>query len=105
MEETILVTAEHRLAQDGATGLGLRSIARDIGIAPSAVYRYFDGIDALLTALIIRAYRDQTAEVRRGLEEVSVPAGASATERAVEEVVTMLVAARRWAVVNPTATH
>ncbi|MFC4156066.1 TetR/AcrR family transcriptional regulator [Corynebacterium marambiense] len=101
MEETILVTAEHRLAQDGATGLGLRSIARDIGMAPSAIYRYFDGIDALLTTLIIRAYRDQAAEVRSGLEEVSVPAGASATERAVEEIVTMLAAARRWAVANP----
>jgi AcrR family transcriptional regulator len=52
----ILEAAKKRLSQDGPVALSLRSIARDLEIAPSALYRYFDGRDALLTALIQSAY-------------------------------------------------
>ena len=50
-------TARRHLATDGAD-LSLRSVARDLGMVSSAVYRYFDSRDALLTALIIDAYDD-----------------------------------------------
>lgn len=101
VEAAILAAAEQRLAEDGAAGLGLRTIARDVGMSPSAIYRYFDGIDALLTALIVRAYRDQTAAARRGLDTLAVPADSSGVTLAVEEIVAVLAAARRWAVSNP----
>jgi len=52
----ILVVARAHLARDGGAALSLRSIARDLGMAPSALYRYFDGRDALLSALILEAY-------------------------------------------------
>ena len=65
-------TARRHLATDGAD-LSLRSVARDLGMVSSAVYRYFDSRDALLTALIIDAYDDlgevteqAEAAVRRG---------------------------------------
>jgi AcrR family transcriptional regulator len=52
----ILTVARAHLAQVGATALSLRSIARDLGMAPSALYRYFSGRDALLSTLILGAY-------------------------------------------------
>jgi AcrR family transcriptional regulator len=52
----ILTVARAHLARDGAAALSLRSIARELEMAPSALYRYFDGRDALLTALKVEAY-------------------------------------------------
>ncbi|WP_405014620.1 TetR/AcrR family transcriptional regulator [Kitasatospora sp. NBC_01539] len=49
--------ARRQLAEHGPAGLSLRGVARDIGLASaSALYRYFPGRDALLTALIADAY-------------------------------------------------
>lgn len=45
-----------QLGTEGATGLNLRAIARELGMVSSAVYRYFPSRDDLLTALIIDAY-------------------------------------------------
>lgn len=56
MRTAILDTARRHLAQEGAPGLSLRAVARELGMASSAVYRYFPNRDALLTALIIDAY-------------------------------------------------
>lgn len=53
--EEIKAAARRRLAVDGP-GLTLRAVARDLEMVPSALYRYFDGRDALLTALITDAY-------------------------------------------------
>jgi len=52
----ILDAARGHLATDGAPALSLRAIARDLGMASSAVYRYFRSRDELLTRLIIDAY-------------------------------------------------
>ncbi|MEO7746463.1 MAG: TetR/AcrR family transcriptional regulator [Actinomycetota bacterium] len=56
MRTGILDTARRELADGGPAGLSLRAVAREMGMASSAVYRYFDNRDALLTALIIDAY-------------------------------------------------
>ncbi|MFI1993182.1 TetR/AcrR family transcriptional regulator [Actinoplanes sp. NPDC020271] len=55
MTEEIKQVARRHLATDGAN-LSLRAVARDLGMASSAVYRYFASRDDLLTALIIDAY-------------------------------------------------
>ncbi|HEY8302422.1 MAG TPA: WHG domain-containing protein [Jatrophihabitans sp.] len=47
--------ARDHLAADGPN-LSLRAVARDLGVVSSAVYRYFDSRDALLTALIVDGY-------------------------------------------------
>ena len=52
----ILDTARAHLAVDGAAGLSLRAVARDLGMVSSAIYRYFPSRDDLLTRLIIDAY-------------------------------------------------
>jgi len=55
--EDLKRVARAHLASDGAD-LSLRSVARELGMVSSAVYRYFESRDALLTALIIDAYDD-----------------------------------------------
>jgi len=52
----IVDAARRHLATDGAAGLSLRAVARELGMASSAVYRYFASRDELLTALIVDAY-------------------------------------------------
>lgn len=54
----ILATARRQLGEVGAPGLSLRSVARDLGMASSAVYRYFASRDELLTALLIESYNE-----------------------------------------------
>jgi len=56
MRTAILDAARRELAEGGAAGLSVRAVAREVGMASSAVYRYFENRDALLTALIIDAY-------------------------------------------------
>jgi len=48
--------ARRQLAAEGAAKLSLRAVARELGMASSALYRYFPSRDDLLTALIVDAY-------------------------------------------------
>src|ERR1700743_3471809 len=48
--------ARRQAATASAGGLSLRAVARELGMASSALYRYFPSRDDLLTALIIDAY-------------------------------------------------
>jgi AcrR family transcriptional regulator len=48
--------ARRHLASQGAAALSLRAVARELGMASSAVYRYFPSRDDLLTALIVDGY-------------------------------------------------
>ena len=52
----ITEAARRQLAAGGAATLSLRAVARELGMASSAVYRYFPSRDDLLTTLIIEAY-------------------------------------------------
>ena len=87
-------TARTLLARDGAAGLSLREVAREMGQTSSALYRYFATRDELLTALILDAYNDLGVAVERA--EARVPrddrrARWRASGRAV----------RRWALAHP----
>jgi AcrR family transcriptional regulator len=73
LTRAILDSATAQLAEIGPAALSVRAIARDLGMASSAVYRYFPSRDALLTALLVEAYDDlgvaveeADASVRRG---------------------------------------
>jgi AcrR family transcriptional regulator len=48
--------ARRQLATEGAAGLSLRAVAREMGMVSSAIYRYFPSRDDLLTTLIIDGY-------------------------------------------------
>ena len=60
--DIIRLGREH-LALHGAAALSLRAVARDLGVVSSAVYRYVENREELLTLLLIDAYNELGAEV------------------------------------------
>ena len=96
LTEQITDTARRHLAEEGAPGLSLRAVARDLGLASSAIYRYFPSRDDLLTALIIDAY-DAIGEAAERADEAALADGADAGRR------WLLVcrAVRTWALAHP----
>lgn len=60
---------EH-LAVHGAAALSLRAVARDLGVVSSAVYRYVQNRDELLTLLLIDAYGELGDEVEAAVARV-----------------------------------
>ncbi len=69
--QRIADAAREQLAEVGAAGLSVRAVTRQLGMAPSAVYRYFPSRDALLTALIVDAYQglaDAVADAERAVD-------------------------------------
>lgn len=53
-----MATARSHLAEHGAAALSLRAMARDMNMAPSALFRYTANRDDLLTALIVESFND-----------------------------------------------
>ncbi|MFW0775988.1 TetR/AcrR family transcriptional regulator [Paenarthrobacter nitroguajacolicus] len=60
--DIIRLGREH-LALHGAAALSLRAVARDLGVVSSAVYRYVESRDELLTLLLIDGYNELGDEV------------------------------------------
>jgi AcrR family transcriptional regulator len=56
--------ARVHMARDGAAALSLRAVAGDLGLSSAAIYYYFPNRDALITALIVDAFRAMGAAVR-----------------------------------------
>ena len=94
MRTEILDAARRQLAEEGTAGLSLRAVAREVGMVSSAVYRYFDNRDALLTALIIDAY-DSLGEAVETAEAAVPRADLPGRWRTIARTV------RRWALENP----
>jgi AcrR family transcriptional regulator len=90
----ILDAGRRHLATDGAAALSLRAIARDMGMASSAVYRYVASRDDLLTRLIIDAYDSL------GSAAESADAGIDRRDLA-ERWGAICRAVRGWALANP----
>jgi AcrR family transcriptional regulator len=56
MVKAVLEVARRQLGEVGPAALSLRSIAREVGVVPSALYRYLPGREAILTELIRTGY-------------------------------------------------
>jgi len=93
IERDIVAVGRRHLVTDGAAGLSLRAIARDLGMVSSAVYRYVASRDDLLTLLIVDAYTELADAVDRAAREAT----GSWRDRLLE----MARAARRWAIDQP----
>jgi AcrR family transcriptional regulator len=89
-------TARRHLAQQGAQGLSLRAVARDLGLASSAIYRYYANRDDLLTALIIDAY-DAVGDAAERADARAIADGADPGSRWLQ----VCRAVRSWALANP----
>jgi AcrR family transcriptional regulator len=66
--EEIKQTARAQMAAEGPAALSLRAVARGMNITPSALYRYFDGVDDLITALCVDAYHALGDAVRDAVD-------------------------------------
>ncbi|WP_204331770.1 TetR/AcrR family transcriptional regulator [Geodermatophilus sabuli] len=64
--------ARRQLAEVGAAALSLRAVARELGMASSALYRYFPSRDDLLTRLIIDGY-DALGAAAEAADDASAP--------------------------------
>lgn len=92
----LIAAANARLGTDGAAALSLRAIARDLGMASSAVYRYVDSRDALLTLLIIDGY-DAAGQAC----EDAAAAARSRREGPAQVWLAVAWALRDWALAHP----
>jgi len=88
----IVAVAKGQLATEGAGALSLRAVAREMGMASSAIYRYFQSRDELLTALITEAFD--------ALGGVAEAAGAG-RGRGFERWQSVCRAIRTWALEHP----
>ncbi|MGY1680786.1 TetR/AcrR family transcriptional regulator [Geodermatophilus sp. SYSU D01176] len=88
----ITAAARRQLAEVGAAGLSLRAVAREMGMASSAVYRYFPSRDDLLTRLIIDGY-DALGAAAEAADDPTAPPR--------ERWLAVCRAVRSWALAHP----
>jgi AcrR family transcriptional regulator len=92
----IKAAARRELVSHGGTDLSLRSVARAVGMTPSALYRYFASRDDLVTELVSDGFRSlavalQTAATKAEDERLTGP----------DRWVAVARAHRSWALENP----
>jgi AcrR family transcriptional regulator len=86
--------ALRQLAEGGPQALSINAIAKELGVSGPALYRYFDGRDDLLTALVVDAYDDLAVAI----------GGAAARTRgrpSRDRLRALARAYRDWALANP----
>ena len=86
----IVAEARRQSAADGAAGLSLRSVARELAVASSAIHRYVAGRDERRTLLIVDAYHASGSAVERS-------AARAASRGPDERFRAFAIALRRWA--------
>ncbi|MET4922122.1 TetR/AcrR family transcriptional regulator [Streptomyces sp. PSRA5] len=90
----IVDAAESQVTEHGPAALSLRAVARSLGMTVQALYHYFPSRDALITALITKAYGDLADAVQTAVDTV---ADGSDTPR----LVAGAEGYRRWAIDHP----
>ncbi|MES9507105.1 TetR/AcrR family transcriptional regulator [Streptomyces sp. NPDC000609] len=88
--------AKKQLMAEGAAKLSLRAVARELGMASSALYRYFPSRDELLTALIVDAY-DSVGETAEAAHRAARAEAATHVAR----WIAVTRAVREWALAHP----
>lgn len=93
-QKEILRVGRDHLGTVGAAALSLRAVARDLGMVSSAIYRYVDSRDELLTRLIDDSYNSLG-------EAVEHDVASTAAEPPVERWVSAASTVRTWALDHP----
>ncbi|MQM28450.1 TetR/AcrR family transcriptional regulator [Glycomyces albidus] len=89
----IKASARKQLQEHGPSGISLRAIAREVGVTPAALYRYFDSLDALLVAICCDLYDELIASTAAAMD--AYPADAH-----LERMKAWIWSFRSWAVAN-----
>lgn len=92
--QRILESARQQMRHHGTAGLGMRSIARDLDLAPSGLYRYYDSLDAIITALILDAFHALADTIEDTSHRV-------ASDNYAGRIHAVMSAYRRWALEHP----
>ena len=92
--QEIISVAWKQIAENGASALSLRAIAREMEMTAPALYRYFPDRDALVTDLIVEAFTSLGEALLAGRE--TVPDGDHAGR-----LITTGIAYRAWALAYP----
>ncbi|MET9555739.1 TetR/AcrR family transcriptional regulator [Streptomyces sp. NPDC006645] len=90
----ILDAAESQVTEHGSAALSLRAVARSLGMTVQALYHYFPSRDALLTALITKAYDELATAVRTAVDTAPADSDRPGLVIAAEGY-------RGWAIENP----
>lgn len=88
----ILDTARALLIRGGPTGIGLRAIARELGMTAPGLYRYFPSLQELLNALVADLYADLAGAVESARDVESDP---------VAQLRAVCRGFRQWALAHP----
>ncbi|MFG1823791.1 TetR/AcrR family transcriptional regulator [Microbispora bryophytorum] len=97
LRELIAVSREI-LTTQGGEALTIRAVAREMGMTPPGVYRYFDGHRALLDAVIVTILDELTGFIAARTDEVDEADTAG-------RLVAASRALRRWGVEHPREFH
>ncbi|MGH3470340.1 MAG: TetR/AcrR family transcriptional regulator, partial [Thermocrispum sp.] len=90
--DDITATARTLLVRDGAVGVTLRAIARELGMTAPALYRYFDSHEAVVTALAAELYDELVDEMLQARDAAGASVGA--------RLMAVTRAFRAWALTN-----
>ncbi|PIE32727.1 MAG: hypothetical protein CSA55_03025 [Ilumatobacter coccineus] len=88
----IIKAASARLHRQGPDALTIRGIADDLEVSPGALYRYYDGLDSIITALITNGYLDLAESIQRHATQPDAP---------LDRINAAAHAYRGWALDNP----
>lgn len=96
--EEIKSIARAQMRETGSGSISLRGIAEQMGFTVTAIYRYFDNLDALITALIVDSF-NALADRAQAAVEMAPPGNYRA------QLLAAMEAYRSYAVENPTDFH
>jgi AcrR family transcriptional regulator len=94
MRDEVKAVALRQIAESGPAGVSVNAIGRELGVSGPALYRYFRNRDALLTELIVDAYRDLAAALSAAVAE-------SARRAPAARLAALARGYRAWAIAEP----
>ena len=95
--------ARRLLGEQGTSALSLRAIAREMGVTAPALYRYFDGHEALVEALAADFYDElsDSMEAATAAEQAEQGSTADPGKLVGHKLIAASAAFRTWSVAHP----
>ena len=93
LQAEVVVSARRQLVEGGPGGVTWRGIARSVGVNPASLYTYFDSLDDVFTALIADSFERLGSAIQEAATGRPAPA--------LEQLIELALAYRRWAVAHP----
>lgn len=92
IQHAAITTARRMLGEVGPGGLSMRAVARELGMASSAIHRYYPTREDLLSAVLLADYQELAAALR---------AADPGTGGVLDRLTGLLTGLRHWAITHP----